>query len=141
MNTNIYLASYGDFDNYQLLKIICNYFTKNINHDDITVFAALGGKNGDIICRNYIIKNNLKHEFLKPSQLDKPNILQKCNHAIVFNNGKSKGINISLKLLPRYISGKIVEVHTNINEMSIYQFEKDIINKHYSIKNGKLNLT
>ena len=75
------------------------------------------------------------------SDFKKPNILQKCNHAIVFNNGKSKGINISLKLLPRYISGKIVEVHTNINEMSIYQFDKDIINKHYSIENGKLNLT
>lgn len=140
MNTTIYLASYGDFNNYQLLETICNYFTKNINHDDIIFFAPLGGKNGDIICRNYVVKNKLNHTFFKPSQLNKPNILQECNHAIVFNNGKSKGINISIKILPKHIKGKIIEVHTNLNKLSVYQIGKDIIDKHYFIENDTLKL-
>jgi hypothetical protein len=141
MNTTIYLASCGDFGNYELLKLICNYFTQNIKHDDITFISPLGGKNCDIICRNYIIKNNLNHIFLKPSQMDKEDNLQRCNHAILFNNGRSKGINISLKIIPIHIHGKIVEVHTNLNKLTIYQLGKEPITKSYSISNNMLKLT
>lgn len=140
METIIYLASYGDFSDTKLLKLICDYFTKNISHDDIKFIAPLGGKNGDIICRNYVVLNDLKHEFLKPSQMDKPNVLEQCNHAILFNNGISKGIQISLKTLPLYVRGKIVEVHTNTNKLSIYQFGKEPITKSYAIDNNVLKL-
>ena len=137
----IYLTSYGDFDDSNLLKLICNYFTQNIARDEIRIIAPLGIKNGDVICRNYVVKNNLNHIFLKPSQMDKPENLKQCNHAILFNNGISKGIDISLKVIPRYIHGKIVEVHTNTNKLSIYQPDKDPITKSYSISNNVLKLT
>ena len=139
--TNIYLTAYGDFNDQKLLKLICNYFTKNINKNELQFISALGGKNGDIICRNYIIHNDIKHKFLKPSQMDKSNTLEQCDHAILFNNGKSKGIGISLKLLPYHIKGKIIEVHTNLNQLSVYQLDKDIITKHYSINGNRLEIS
>lgn len=140
MNTTIFLASYGNFDNYKLLELICDYFTKNIKHDDIKFIAALGGKNGDIICRNYIVRNNIKHTFLKPSQMCKEDNLQQCNHAILFNNGESKGIKTSLRTIPKYIRGKIVEIHTNLNELTVYQLGREPITKSYSVSNGILKL-
>ena len=141
MNTTIFLASYGDFDNYELLKLICDYFIQNIKHDDVIFIAPLGGKNGDIICRNYIVRNNLNHTFLKPNQMVKENNHQRCNHAILFNNGKSKGIKASLRIIPRHIHGKIVEVHTNLNKLTVYQLGKKPITKSYSISNNILKLT
>ena len=137
----IYLTSYGEFNDSNLLKLICNYFTQNIPHDEIRIIAPLGIKNGDITCRNYAIKNNLNHTFLKPSQMNSAENLQQCNHAILFNNGKSKGIGICLKLVPRHIRGKIVEIHTNSNKLSIYQLGKEPITKSYSITNNVLKLT
>jgi len=140
MNTVIYLASFGDFNDYKFLKLLCDFFTKNLNNNDIEFIAPMGGKSGDITCRNYIIKNNFKHTFLKPSQMDKPNVLMNCTHAILINNGESRGIDIHLKALPRFIKGKIVEVHTNKNEITIYQIGKEIISKKYFIENNILKL-
>ena len=136
----IYLTSYGDFDNSKLLKLVCDFFMQNISHADINVIAPLGIKNGDIICRNYVIKENLNHTFLKPSQMDKAENLQQCNHAILFNNGKSKGIKMSLNIITKYIRGKIVEIHTNLNELTVYQLGKEPITKSYSISNNTLKL-
>ncbi len=140
MKNVIYLASFGEFEDSKLLKMICDFFIKNLKNEDIEFIAPFGGKNGDIICRNYIIKNNFKHLFFKPSQIDKPDVLINCNHAILINNGKSKGIDIHLKILPKYIKGKIVEVHTNKNELSIYQLDKEIITKKYNIENNIFTL-
>ncbi len=141
MEKTIYLASYGEFNDVKLIELICNYFTKNINHENVRFIAPLGGKNGDIVCRNYVIKNKFKHLFFKPSKMDKPDVLEQCDHAILFNNGMSKGINIHLKTLPKFIKGKIVEVHTNNNSLSIYQFNKEFITKKYCIENDNFILS
>lgn len=142
MEKTIYLTACGNFSDYRLLELICGFFIKNISHDNITFIAPLGGKNGDKICRLYVLKHKFKHIFLKPKEMDKKETLKKCDNAILFNNGHSKGIAISLGLLSKHITGKIVEVHQNIKELSVYSFdsEEKIITKKYSIENNNLKL-
>ena len=122
----LYLGSCDELSSKEVIYGVCDYFTRDINHDDLFIYAPHGIQNGDIICRNYAISKNIKHEFLKPLEMSTKEIIEQCDYAIVFNShrptdaGHSNGVDVTLGDLSKYIKNKIIEVHLNYKGITIY---------------------
>lgn len=122
----LYLGSCDELSSKEVIYGVCDFFTKNIDYNDLFIYASLGIQDGDINCRNYAIENSVGYEFLKPLEMRTKEIMEQCDYAIVFNShrptddGHSNGVDVALGDLARYIKTKIVEVHLNYKGITVY---------------------
>jgi hypothetical protein len=112
----LYLGSCDELSSADVVDGVCDYLTSKLNRNELFIYAPLGKQNGDIICRNYAVARNIDHEFLKPRQMSKREIMEQCDYAIVFNShndsdaGHANGVDCTLKDLSTFIKKKLVEV-------------------------------
>jgi hypothetical protein len=133
--TNIFLASCHALIDQEIVNAVCDYFINdkfNLNRNDLFFFSTLGIQLGDDLCKHYIDVNHFPRQLLRPLVLGEPRVMSECDYAIVFNThldedgGHSNGVQNSLPKLVTNIKKKIVEVHLNMNSISVYDCE----NKH-----------
>ena len=67
MNTNIYLAAYKDFSDYELLKVVCDKITSRFDKEKVTFFVTTG-ESGDNTCMKYARDNGFKIEDWFPNE-------------------------------------------------------------------------
>ena len=129
----LYLGSCDELSSREVIYGVCDFFTRNLNRDDLLIYAPLGIQNGDIICRNYAVSRNIKHIFLKPREMSQKEIMEQCDYAIVFNShrntdaGHANGVDATLGDMGRYIKTKIVEVHLNYNGITIHDCAQRVL--------------
>ena len=67
MDTNIYLAAYKDFSDYELLKVVCDKITSTCDKENTTFFVTTG-ECGDNTCMKYARENGFKIEDWFPDE-------------------------------------------------------------------------
>lgn len=131
----IFLAACHELIDQKIVSGVCDYFINskfNLDRDNLFFFSTLGIQLGDDLCKHYISVNHFPRQLLRPLELGEPRVMQECDYAIVFNThkdsdgGHSNGVQRSLPNLVTNIKKKIVEVHLNVNSISVYDCE----NKH-----------
>ena len=125
MNTSIYLAAYKDFNDYELLKIVCDKITSTCDKENTTFFVTTG-ECGDNTCMKYAKENGFKiedwfpdeqfsdykmecmkngkwHEFYNTLKTEKNKFISRADHVIFVwdydkkNNGIGCGIRMAAK--------------------------------------------
>ena len=162
MTTNIYLAAYKDFDDYELLKVVCDTITSKCDKEN-TVFFVTTGETGDNTCTRYAKENEFKtedwfpdeqfaelkkeclrngnwryfyYQVLKP---EKRKYISKSDHVIFVsdydkkNNGIGCGINMAAE------NNKTLSiVYPDRKEVYVYKPSAPKTTYIYSLENGKM---
>ena len=127
----IFIGSCHELIEQKIVTGVCDYFINkfNLNRDDLFFISPLGVQLGDDLCRHYIDSNHFPRQLLRPLAMAEPRVMQECDYAIVFNShrdtdgGHYNGVALSLPNLVVNIKNKVVEVHLNINSISLYDCE------------------
>jgi hypothetical protein len=130
----IFIGSCHELISKKIITGVCDYFINkfNLNRDDLFFISPLGIQLGDDLCKSYIDSNHFPRQLLRPLTMAEPRVMIECDYAIVFNShrdtdgGHSNGVALSLRNLVTSIKNKVVEVHLNMNSISVYDCE----NKH-----------
>lgn len=124
--TNIYIAAYKKFNDYPVLKKVCDYMLSRMNKNDIQFFVT-SGEPGDNTCMRYVIDNGYKYENWMPVKRgrnradEKLKFIKRSNHVILVTNGESRGITIAMRFAGKSIDGKIVVIEHNNNIFTVWQ--------------------
>ena len=125
---SIYLGSCHELIEQRIIDGVCDFFINrfNIKNGGLHFISTQGNEPVDVMCLNYIDKNHYSRELYRPLEQSKPSIMQKCEYAIVFNShrktdfGHANGVDFTLGSLATNIKRKVIEVHLNLNSISVY---------------------
>jgi hypothetical protein len=162
MDTNIYLAAYKDFNDYELLKVVCDKITSTCDKENTTFFVTTG-ETGDNTCMRYAVENgfkiedwfpdekfagikrecmangNWKHFYYQVLKPEKNRFISKSDHVIFVydydlkNNGIGCGINMAAKN-----SKTISVVYPDKKEVYVYRPSAPKTAYVYSLEGGEM---
>ena len=129
--TKIYLGSCHELIDQKIIDGVCDFFIKEygLDKNDLFFYSTNGIELGDVLCLNYLNKNDFPRKLLRPLDPSRRSIMTQCDYSILFNShrktdaGHANGVTYSLPDLAMNIRKKIIEVHLNINSISVYDCE------------------
>jgi len=160
--TNIYIAAYKDYGDYEQLETVCNRITSDMDKNDVTFFVTTG-ESGDNTCMKYAREHNFKiedwfpdeqfgeykkecmanghwHEFYNILKAQKSKYISQADHVILVSDydAKNNGIGYAMRLAGN--NGKTVSVlYPDKNELHVHKVSNPDRIYVYSVGNGTMN--
>ncbi len=160
--TNIYMAAYKDYADYDLLKTVCDRITSDMDKNDVTFFVTTG-ESGDNTCTKYAADNGFRivdwfpdeqfmplkeetrqnghwKEFYNALKTQKSEFISKADHVILVSDydAKNNGIGYAIRLASKH--GKTISVlFPDRGELYVNRFSTPNKTYVYSVSNGTMN--